>query len=135
MDVATKENFCLNFQTQNHTPSKFKYKHRRTTTKNRLQTKTLMNIFTYILARDKEILENRNGRKTLMKKNHGIQMMDLMMAVGVRISTMMANGNLMVTRDQMKMVNIQCSKTKTLYEIAPEFLLKKNRNRLHTFFW
>merc|ERR1739844_586576 len=52
------------------------------------------------------MLENRNGRKTLMKKNHGIQMMDLMMAVGIRISTMMANGNLMVTRDQMKMVNI-----------------------------
>ena len=41
-----------------------------------------------------------------MKKNRGIQMMDLMMAVGIRISTMMANGNLMVTRDQMKMVNI-----------------------------
>ena len=46
-----------------------------------------------------------------MKKNHGIQliqlqlMVDLMMAVGIRISTMMANGNLMITRDQMKMVN------------------------------
>merc|ERR1719464_1708009 len=49
------------------------------------------------------MLENRNGRKTLMKKNHGVQMMDLMTAVGIRISTMMANGNLMVNRDQMKM--------------------------------
>ena len=66
----------------------------------------VVNQHIYHLARDKEILENRNGHKMLMKKNHGIQMMDLMMAVGVRISTMMANGNLMVTRDQMKMVSI-----------------------------
>jgi hypothetical protein len=45
-DEATKEKFCLNFQTQNHTPSKFKHKHQRTKTKNREKTKTLMNIFT-----------------------------------------------------------------------------------------
>merc|ERR1719362_537804 len=49
------------------------------------------------------MLENRNGRKRLMKKNHGIQMMDLMMAVGIRISSMMDNGNPMVARDQMEM--------------------------------
>merc|ERR1740129_327474 len=49
------------------------------------------------------MLENRNGLKRLMKKNRGIQMMDLMMAVGIRISTMMANGNPTVARDPMKM--------------------------------
>ena len=72
-----------------------------------------------------------------MRKNRGTQMMDLMMAVGIRISTMMANGNLMVTRDQMKMVNIKyisiiCSKTKTHYEIAPEFLFKNSQSVTYT---
>ena len=66
----------------------------------------VVNQHIYHLARDKEILENRNGHKMLMKKNHGIQMMDLMMAVGIRINTMTANGNLMATRDQMEMVNM-----------------------------
>ena len=35
MDDATKEFFCLNFQTQNHRPPKFKHKHQRIKTKNR----------------------------------------------------------------------------------------------------
>ena len=33
-----------------------------------------------------------------------------------------------------KYISTICSKIKTLYEIAPEFLSKKNPNLLHTFF-